>query len=140
MSYKKIICVDFDGVIHWYRNGWQNGKIYDEPVPGSIEWLVRLAKNPDFEVAIYSSRSKDPELLHKMKYWISLELYKYLFFLEGYNCKPLEPLELFDKLTFPTQKPAAFLTIDDRAICFEGVFPSDEEIKNFTPWNKKRWK
>ena len=74
MSYKKTICVDFDGVIHWYRNGWQNGKIYDEPVPGSIEWLVRLAKNPDFEVAIYSSRSKDPELLHKMKYWISLEL------------------------------------------------------------------
>jgi hypothetical protein len=133
VSYKKIICVDFDGVIHWYRKGWQEGKIYDKPVPGAMEWLVRFARNPEFEVAIYSSRSKDPKLLHEMKDWITLELDRYLSWVDGYDSKPLE---LFDKLTFPTQKPAAFLTIDDRAICFRGYFPSTEEIKNFKPWNK----
>ena len=39
-------------------------------------------------------------------------------------------------LEFPTQKPAAFITIDDRAMCFRGVFPTPDEIRMFKPWNK----
>ena len=39
-------------------------------------------------------------------------------------------------LKFPTKKPAAFLTIDDRAICFDGTFPSTETMMSFKPWNK----
>lgn len=116
-DFKKTICVDFDGVIHWYRKGWQGGEIYDEPVPGAIEWLNKLMSKEYFEVAIYSSRSKDKELLIKMKDW-----------LKDHGAGSL--------LSFPTQKPAAWLTIDDRAICFEGEFPSVESINNFKPWNK----
>lgn len=40
-------------------------------------------------------------------------------------------------LKFPTKKPAAWLTIDDRAICFDGVFPSTEQMTNFKPWYRK---
>lgn len=29
---KKTIVFDFDGVIHRYSKGWQNGSIYDKPV------------------------------------------------------------------------------------------------------------
>jgi hypothetical protein len=44
-----------------------------------------------------------------------------------------------EAISFPIQKPAAFLTIDDRAICFEGDWnelnPAD--LLNFKPWNKR---
>ena len=45
--------------------------------------------------------------------------------------------EIFVKIQFPTEKPAAWITIDDRCICFNGYFPTPEIINNFTPWNKK---
>lgn len=41
-----------------------------------------------------------------------------------------------DQIQFPTAKPPATLTIDDRVICFKGIFPSIEEIQQFKPWNK----
>jgi hypothetical protein len=44
---------------------------------------------------------------------------------------------LLKKIKFPTKKPAAFLTIDDRAIQFNGVFPDMSELSNFKPWNRK---
>jgi len=40
-------------------------------------------------------------------------------------------------LKFPKKKPAAFLTIDDRAICFNGTFPTKKEMESFKPWYKK---
>lgn len=41
-----------------------------------------------------------------------------------------------DDLKFPTKKPAAFLTIDDRAFCFKGEFPVAKDLLKFKPWNK----
>jgi len=134
-----IICVDFDGVIHSYTSGWKGMDVIpDPPVEGAIEWLIDHLPHlepeeinpfdppPIYEgpvVQIYSSRSQDPKGVQAMKEWL-------MFY--GF---PPEYIEQ-DILKFPMQKPPAFLTIDDRAICFNGTFPTTEEMMVFKPWNK----
>ena len=44
---------------------------------------------------------------------------------------PIEGLE------WPLEKPAAFVTIDDRALTFDGTWPDIEALKQFQPWNKR---
>jgi hypothetical protein len=39
-------------------------------------------------------------------------------------------------LRFPTTKPSAMVTLDDRAITFTGTWPDVESLRTFTPWNK----
>ena len=117
---KPIMCVDFDGVIHSYKSGWQGpGCIPDPPVPGAFLWLKELM-DAGFEVCIYSARSCDYRGHDAMKDWFRL-----------WKFKPA------DELKFPTQKPPATMTIDDRAFCFEGDFPSPEYLKNFIPWHQR---
>lgn len=130
----KILCIDFDGVLHSYVSGWQGVRcIPDPPVPCALDWLrglidpflvERVPENaePEWEVCIYSSRSRQWGGRRAMKAWLrrwGLE--------ESY----------LREIRFPTKKPAAYLTIDDRAICFEGTFPSPDEMRAFRPWNKK---
>lgn len=40
------------------------------------------------------------------------------------------------QITFPLWKPPAHVTIDDRAITFNGMFPSLIELASFKPWNR----
>ncbi len=126
---KKTLCVDFDGVIHSYESGWQGGHVVtDPPVDGAMEWLGEMVEH--FEVCIYSSRSKTAEGRMAMFDWLKHHIE------DEFN----EPYasEILRALKFPAQKPAAFLTIDDRAFCFEGVFPSKGKILSFKPWNKRQ--
>ena len=44
---------------------------------------------------------------------------------------PIEGIE------WPTEKPPALVTIDDRAITFTGEWPSIETLLKFKPWNKR---
>jgi len=122
MNYKKVICIDFDGVLHSYISGWKGEDvIVDPPTIGAIHWLRELLASDEFEPVIYSSRSKHPAgvaaMMKALKDW------------------GLPPDEL-GELKFPTQKPAAWLTIDDRCIQFSGVFPSLDVMSNYKPWNK----
>ncbi len=50
----KTISVDFDGVIHAYSRGWQNGECYDPPMGGAIYGLQALME--DHAVFILSTR------------------------------------------------------------------------------------
>jgi len=150
---KPIICLDFDGVIHSYTSGWQGPRIIpDEPVPGALEFIVKAQE--DFIVAIYSSRSHALLGRMAMKAWLKQEFVKLC---PGYERTPkwladeitknsfADPWEdevdwavnkIVNDIEFRVHKPPALVTIDDRAIQFNGVFPGLEEIKQFKPWNK----
>jgi len=49
------ILVDFDGVIHQYSRGWQNGDIYDPPMPGAFDALAAMER-AGYRVVIFSTR------------------------------------------------------------------------------------
>lgn len=46
--------IDFDGVIHWYRKGWHDGTVYDEPTPGA--WPAIEAIQRRHAVFIFTCR------------------------------------------------------------------------------------
>ncbi len=124
----KILCLDWDGVIHSYTSGWKGATVIpDPPVVGAVEFILAAVKV--FQVAIYSSRSSEPGGIHAMKWalghWIIeselMDMNLVWGFVEG-------------GIMWPTSKPSAFLTIDDRAIRFEGSWPDVVELTNFRTW------
>lgn len=120
-EFKKTVCLDFDGVMHSYSSGWKGVDVIpDPPVPGTAEALEAYL-DAGFEVVIYSSRSKEAAGIRAMKEYIALEF--------GHAVER--------QLQFAAEKPAAWLTIDDRAIRFDGTWPTVEEIDGFKPWNKR---
>jgi hypothetical protein len=120
---KKTILIDFDGVIHSYLSGWQGiDQIPDAPNTGAFEWITEAAKR--YNVAVYSSRSQASEGRMAMINW---------FKDHGLDTDVLMEIE------FPETKPAAWLTIDDRCLCFTGDWPSFDWIEGFLPWYRQPW-
>jgi hypothetical protein len=136
-KYLPTICVDFDGVIHSYSSGWKGvDKIPDPPVPGAIKWLVEAVWSGKATIAIYSSRSKEPEGVMAIKEWLMGPISAY-YIVEGGRDVEVSAAQTLSQIQFPTQKPAAIMTIDDRAHCFMGGFRSVDWYLNFKPWNKR---
>lgn len=127
---KPILCIDFDGVVHSYERGWQDGSIYGTPTPGFFDWANRSAYH--FALVIYSSRSKTTEGIDAMRAWLLLHL------LEWKSGHPVAQLTL-DDFTFAHEKPPAFLTIDDRCVRFDGDWSvlSPHDLLAFKPWTLK---
>jgi hypothetical protein len=130
MSKKPILCVDFDGVIHSYSSGWQGATIIpDPPVPGALRWLLRASEW--WDVQVYSSRTKEPGGVQAMRDWLRVHS------IEEWGDSD-ERERLLHSVSFPEQKPAAVLSIDDRAICFDGVWETldPQALLGFRPWNR----
>lgn len=124
---KPTLCLDFDGVIHSYSSGWQGpSKIPDDPVPGALMFLRDALDH--FEVSIYSSRSGMPDGIAAMKNYLRRQVEASF---------PEDEIGWIEQIQWPTVKPPAFVTIDDRAITFTGQWPSFAELLAFKPWNKR---
>lgn len=124
---RRILALDFDGVVHSYEKGWQGGGIYGHVTDGFFEWAEIAAQ--DFQLVIYSSRSSTAEGRATMERWLTDEFANW--------CERNDRVPLLG-LTFAEHKPPAFLTIDDRAICFRGNWNAWElkpdVIDMFRPW------
>ena len=117
---KPTLAVDFDGVLHSYTSGWKGAaNIPDPPVEGALDFLRRAVA--EFHVVIFSSRSGEQggvtAMINALSRW-------------GLEWDTLSQIE------FPTSKPAAFLTIDDRCYLFTGKFPTVEALRSFKTWQQ----
>ncbi len=136
---KAIICFDFDGVLHSYDSGWKGAAVIpDGAVPGAMEYLLNVIGHSGFEAAIYSSRSSQYQGIPAMQRWLEKQLLQHIsqinVALEPARVKAL----VHEEIQWPTAKPPAKVTIDDRAIQFTGAWPAIEELEDFVPWNKKK--
>lgn len=117
---RRIVLVDFDGVIHSYKSGWLGvDKIPDHPVKGAFGWLTEMVEH--FDVRIFSARCNDTAGVVAMIKWFR---------------KWQLPEEVLQRLGFEPGKPSAFALIDDRAIAFAGSFAGlgREQLGRFVPW------
>ena len=95
----KTVCLDFDGVIHSYRSGWQGAEtIPDPPIHGVREAIEHLRRT--YRVVIHSARSQTAEGRAAMQRWL--------------DKNNIEVDEIC------AHKPPAFVYVDDRAIPFTG--------------------
>jgi hypothetical protein len=121
---KPLLCLDFDGVLHSYTSGWKGADVIpDPPVPGAARFLSEAVKH--FRVAIFSSRSGHRNGIKAMQAWLvsSMAINE-------------DSIPWIGEIEWPTEKPPAFLTIDDRALTFTGIWPEMAELLAFKPWNK----
>jgi hypothetical protein len=94
-------------------------------VPDVKEFIEEAVET--FDVQIYSSRSRQDGGILCMKGYLCYRVGLPMHFVEDY-------------IQFPTEKPAAFLTIDDRAITFEGDWRKFKPVRKLLDWkplNKK---
>ena len=102
-TWKPKVLVDFDGVIHGYSRGWQDGSTYDPPKPGAIEALDAM-ENEGYEVVIFSTRDWE-QIADYLAQW-------------G-----------FRQYRITNVKEAAVAQIDDRAIRFEAWTQAAAELR-----------
>jgi hypothetical protein len=116
---KPILCLDFDGVCHSYTSGWLGADVIpDPPVDGLKEFLEQALTV--FDVHIFSSRSHQEGGIVAMVTWF------------WQHCG----VEITEAIVFPTAKPPATVSIDDRALTFTGKWPTVESLQNFKTWQK----
>lgn len=123
MRNKPILCLDFDGVLHSYSSGWKGADVVpDDPVIGGADFVLAAAN--EFDVHVYSSRSGQPGGINAMQAWM----------IERMGLPHEFVLEV---IGWPDEKPPAMVTLDDRAITFDGTWPRIEDLRAFQPWNKR---
>lgn len=114
----KTVIFDFDGVIHQYKSGWR-GPTYipDPPVPGIKEEIKKIRES-GYRVVVVSTRCYRENGIEAIE-----------DYLKNYGIEVDEVTDM---------KPPAVVSIDDRAICFEGKAEGLlEKIQRFKSWLEK---
>lgn len=108
--WQPTVLVDFDGVIHRYGKGWQDGSTYDDPMEGAKETLQELT-DIGYNVVIFTTRD-------------SGQIYEYL---RKYQ---------FPRYRVTNVKEPAVAMIDDRAIHFTDWTDAKHQLLQRYPLSK----
>lgn len=155
MANAKTISIDFDGVIHLYRQGWKDGSIYDEIDETFYCNLIKmiqagLTNKPPYmnKVFILSARSSSEIVSHMNKHMKDFKLTEqYKSFTADYKNifdNKLEFREVKEGVTFfspeklgnpyiigvTNKKLPAHYYVDDRAIKFSTFKDLYNIVKN----------
>jgi hypothetical protein len=114
----KQIGVDFDGVIHACSKGYHDGTIYDDPIPGSLEAVKRLASK--YKVIVYTAKARHDRPLVNGKTGVEL-VWEWLKE-KGFS-------KYISEVT--AEKPRVVFYIDDRAIRFTDWKQTIRELNSF---------
>lgn len=94
------VCIDFDGVIHDYKEGYKDGSLYGEPIEGAIDNIVKLH---DTGHGTYILTARNANQHKEVETWIR----KYLP--DSHKDIPIVVSNI---------KPPAGAYVDDKAIAF----------------------
>jgi|SRR6185436_1358784 len=121
---QQTIAIDFDGVIHGYSKGWQDGSIYDPPVAGAKETITRL-RRAGFRVMVYTTRASNRTIDGQFEESQAEDV-------AGYLKQHEIP---FDEI-FTGEKPFFHALIDDRAVRFDPKPPWWKSLFGLlSPWS-----
>lgn len=111
------IVVDFDGVLHSYIAGWKGADVIpDEPTPGA-QAFVRTMLDAGWDVVIVSTRAREPDGRRAIVTWLAAHD--------------------FPALDVQHEKPPALVYLDDRAMRFDGEWPTVAQVDVAAkPWNR----
>jgi hypothetical protein len=113
----QTVAIDFDGVIHQYSKGWNDGTIYDYAVVGAFKSIEILQKT--HAVAIFTTREVQSIIDWFRSY--------------GYENCTTEWTPPFwndqEKILVTNIKPAAQVYIDDRGIRFKDWDQTIDELR-----------
>jgi hypothetical protein len=111
------IAIDFDGVIHTFDKGWNDGTCYGDPIPGAIEAIRQLSLK--YNIIIFTAKAKPNRPLVNGK--TGIELVK----------EWLLKYELIDCIAeITSEKPHANIYIDDRGYRFNNSTDTLKEIED----------
>lgn len=118
----KTICIDFDGVIHDYSNGYQGPDVFGSMVPNADAGTQALKRN-GWTVIIFTTRKKSD----KMEQWLKDHGISYDYI----NENPNQPKDTSGKIM-------ADVYLDDRGIRFCGRWDKWllEDIMTFETWQE----
>lgn len=118
MEYQPVIAIDFDGVIHQFKQPWRGTRIISDPPVDGIDKVIAELREKGYKVIVVSSRCFG----RGGKRAIRKYLKKYNIVVDGVT----------------KDKVGAQVYLDDRAMRFDGVVDDGlvDRITNFVPWNR----
>lgn len=119
----KTICIDFDGVIHDYGQGWQGEDVFGNMI-ANADTGTQVLRKQGWTIIIFTTRKKSD----KLEKWLKDNNITYDYI----NENPDQPDNTSGKVI-------ADVYLDDRGIGFRGTW--DEwlmrEIFDFEPWQER---
>lgn len=136
--HQPTIAVDFDGVIHQYVSPWTSPvDVHDPPVPGALDFLRRLLGS-GWRVIIHTARLMNnvpPAETDVPEIDLTSRVQAIRAWFREHDAQDVEAA-----VSFWTAggKPHADVYLDDRALRFDGIWPSDAALNGAkVPWNRR---